>query len=178
MWNKLVKTYQGQTTAQLTELPSPKQSMMASKSMDSNHAKLNAAHDPTLDVLMGNNISVQEKKKLTEFPRRNADVFESEGNHVFTQAIHHTITTTVPGPITLAPRRLPLGCVDEVNKAGGSHLKQGHIKPSQSPWAFPIVRVKKKDGTIRLCVDYRKLNSSTPPDPFPTNSIEGCLDQL
>ena len=162
IWNKPVKTYQGQTATQLTERSSPKQPMMASTSTDSCHAELNAAHDPTLDVLMGNNLSVHENKELTEFPWRNADVFESEGNHGFTQAIHHTITTTVPGPITCAPRRLPLECADKVNKAGGSHLKQSHIKPSQSPWAFPIVPVKKKDGTIRLCVDYSPLNSITP----------------
>ena len=74
--------------------------------------------------------------------------------------------------------RLPLGCIDEVNMEVGSHLKQGHIEPSQSPWAFPIVPVKKKDGTIELWVDYHPLNSITPSDPFPTNSVAGCLDQL
>ena len=146
IWDKPAKTYQGQTAAQLTEIPSRKQSMVASTSTDSNRAKPSAAYDPTQDALIGNNLSTHEKKKLTELLRQNADVFESEGNHGFTQTIHHTINTTVPGPITCAPRRLPLGCVDEVNKAVGNHLKQGHIEPSQSPWAFPIVPVKKKMG--------------------------------
>lgn len=81
--DKPVKTYQGQTAAQLTEIPSPKQSMVVSTSTDSNHAKPNAAYDPTQEVLMGKNLSAREKE-LTELLRRNAEVFESEGNHGFT----------------------------------------------------------------------------------------------
>ena len=46
-------------------------------------------------------------------------------------------------------------------------LSQGVVKPSQSPWASPVVLVKKNDGGITFCVDYRQLNSVTKLDEFP-----------
>ena len=46
-------------------------------------------------------------------------------------------------------------------------LEAGVIKLSKSPWSSPLVPVRKKDGTIRLCVDYRRLNAVTVDDPYP-----------
>ena len=54
----------------------------------------------------------------------------------------------------------------------GSLLDQGIIKSSKSPWAAPIILVAKKDGTKRMCVDYRKLNKVAPNDPYPLPNIE------
>jgi len=55
---------------------------------------------------------------------------------------------------------------------------QGIIEPCQSEWASNIVLVTKKDGSIRFCVDYRKLNSLTEKDAYPLPRIETCLDTL
>lgn len=63
------------------------------------------------------------------------------------------MTTDVP--INTPPRRLPLGCTREVNEKIGTLYKEGKIQPSNSSWAFPIVPVRKKDWSIRICVDYR-----------------------
>ena len=52
------------------------------------------------------------------------------------------------------------------------------IRPSSSPWSSPIVLVRKKDGSLRFCVDYRKLNSVTKADTFPLPRMDDILDQL
>ena len=56
--------------------------------------------------------------------------------------------------------------------------KQGSIRPSTSPWASPIVLVRKKDGKVRTCVDYRRLNSVTKKDAFPIPRVQDCLDAV
>ena len=57
-------------------------------------------------------------------------------------------------------------------------LNQGVIQPSCSPWATPIVLVKKKDGSYRFCVDYRKLNSIPKKDAHPLPRVDDLLDAL
>ena len=52
------------------------------------------------------------------------------------------------------------------------------IEPSKSPWSAPIVPVRKKDGTIRLCVDYRLLNQVTKPDKFPMPNVTDIIAGL
>ena len=59
-----------------------------------------------------------------------------------------------------------------------SMQEMGVIRPSSSPWASPVVLVRKRDGTHRLCVDYRGLNAVTRADTFPLPRIDDLLDQL
>ena len=57
-------------------------------------------------------------------------------------------------------------------------LEKGFIRPSVSPWGAPMLFVKKKDGTLRLCVDYRQLNKMTVKNKYPLPRIDDLFDQL
>ena len=90
---------------------------------------------------------------LLAFP----DVFSNSLGH--TSVTVHNIDTGNASPIRQYPRRLPYHHRAEVEKQVNDMLSQGVIQPSTSPWSSPIVLVKKKDGSYRFCIDYRKLNS-------------------
>jgi hypothetical protein len=57
-------------------------------------------------------------------------------------------------------------------------LNKGFIRPSSLPWGAPILFMKKKDGTLRMCIDYRKLNKVTIMNKYPLPRINDMLDQL
>ena len=79
-------------------------------------------------------------------------------------------------PIYFRPRRLSYAekcCVREIVKG---LVKDGIIRPSCSEYASPIVLVKKKNGEIRMCVDFREINKITKRDNFPLPLIEDCVD--
>jgi len=67
---------------------------------------------------------------------------------------------------------------EEVRALLDDILKKNIISPSESPWASPIVLVKKKDGSIRFCVDYRQLNAITRKDAYPLPRVEDTLETL
>jgi hypothetical protein len=55
-------------------------------------------------------------------------------------------------------------------------LTQGVIEPAQSPWASNLVMIRKKDGSLRCCIDYRHLNAMTRKDAYPLPRTDACLD--
>ncbi|GFV99425.1 retrovirus-related Pol polyprotein from transposon 17.6 [Trichonephila clavipes] len=81
-------------------------------------------------------------------------------------------------PVCQHPRRLAFTQRQEVNKQIEEWLNEGIIRPSSSEYASPIVMVKKKDGSSRMCIDYRKLNQKLVKDKFPLPIIEDVLDTL
>ncbi|GFV11306.1 retrovirus-related Pol polyprotein from transposon 17.6 [Trichonephila clavipes] len=81
-------------------------------------------------------------------------------------------------PVCQPPRRLAFTERQEVNKQIEEWLNEGIIRPSSSEYASPIVMVKKKDGSSKKCIDYRKLNQKLVKDNFPLPLIEDVLDIL
>lgn len=80
--------------------------------------------------------------------------------------------------VNLRPYRYSIIQKDIVDNLVGEMLKQGIIQHSNSPFASPTVLVRKKDGSWRLCVDYRRLNHYTVKDRFPIPLIEDLMDEL
>lgn len=66
----------------------------------------------------------------------------------------------------------------EVRKQLDDMLSKGWIRPSASPYGHPILFVRKKDGSLRMCVDYRLLNRNTRVDRYPIPRIDTILDSL
>ncbi|CAH8536658.1 unnamed protein product [Dicrocoelium dendriticum] len=92
--------------------------------------------------------------------------------------MRHRIDTGNAPPIRQAARRVPVHFQEELKCMIEDMLRQDIIRPSNSPWASPIVLVKKKSGDLRLCVDYRKLNAITRKDSFPLPRIDDTMDAL
>ncbi|KAL0410911.1 UNVERIFIED_CONTAM: Retrovirus-related Pol polyprotein from transposon [Sesamum latifolium] len=87
---------------------------------------------------------------------------------------------TLPGvaPISIAPYKMASVELQELKKQLEELLEKGFIQPSTSPWGAPVLFVKKKDDSMRLCVDYRQLNRVTVKNKYPLPMIDDLLDQL
>ena len=95
-----------------------------------------------------------------------------------TNVTKHVIKTSGASPIKQQPHRVPHAVREEVERQVEQMLDAGVIRPSSSPWSCPLVLVKKLDGSLRFCVDYRKLNSITVKDAYPLPRIDDTLDAL
>nr|GFB96299.1 putative reverse transcriptase domain-containing protein [Tanacetum cinerariifolium] len=91
-----------------------------------------------------------------------------------------TITEVPPGaePISKAPYRMAPVELKELKDQLQGLLERGFIRPSVSPWGAPVLFVKKKDGSMRLCVDYHELNKITIRNRYPLPRIDDLFDQL
>ena len=95
-----------------------------------------------------------------------------------TSQIRHEIKLSDPKPFKDRYRQIPPQQFEEVQAHLQDMLKVGAIRKSTSPWANPVVLVRKKDGSLRFCIDLRKLNSCTIKDAYSLPRIEESLDCL
>nr|GFC45849.1 putative reverse transcriptase domain-containing protein [Tanacetum cinerariifolium] len=86
----------------------------------------------------------------------------------------------VPGaaPVARAPYRLAPSEMKELKEQLKELSDKGFIRPSFSPWGAPVLFVKKKDGSFRMCIDYRELNKLTVKNRYPLPRIDDLFDQL
>ncbi|KAJ9538993.1 hypothetical protein OSB04_031726 [Centaurea solstitialis] len=82
------------------------------------------------------------------------------------------------GPVARSPYRLAPSEMQELSNQLQELLDKGFIRPSSSPWGAPVLFVKKKDGSFRMCIDYRELNKITIKNRYPLPRIDDLFDQL
>ena len=82
------------------------------------------------------------------------------------------------GPISKAPYRMAPAELRELKLQLQDLLDKGFVRPSVSPWGAPILLVKKKDGSLRLCIDYQELNKVTVKNKYPLPRIDDLFNQL
>lgn len=143
-------------------------------------------------VMQGESVITQQVQKLT-FSHLNAEqegqvrallnkyvtVFaQSDEDLGYTDLIEHEIPLLDDVPIRQRYRRLPPSQYDEVKKHIKHLLELNIIRESCSPYSSPIVVVKKKNGAVRMCVDYWQLNAKTRKDAYPLPRIEESFDAL
>ena len=120
-----------------------------------------------------------EAAHLRELLRQHHSTFAWKDSDLgFTERVKHEIHLMDDVPIAQLYRRIPPAVLGEVKAHISDLLSRGIITPSSSPYASPIVVVRKKSGELRLCVDYRKVNSITRKDSFPLPRIDESLDAL
>ena len=120
------------------------------------------------DLLAHLQCADEHKQVISDLLKRNSDrLAQSDLDLGQTDTVRMDIETDNHPPIALRPYRIPLLKRESINKAIDGLLEAGIIERSQSAWSFPLVVVKKKDGTDRLCVDFRALNKVVKPVSFP-----------
>ena len=131
-------------------------------------------------VMMGETVGTPatDEPRLEAVLREHSAVFQDIGEPPDADLVPSMKLDTSGGPIAMKPYRLDLNKRNEVEMQVEDMLAKGIISPSNSPYAAPITLAKKKDGSWRLCVDFRRLNAQTVRDQHPIPNIHDILDSL
>lgn len=138
------------------------------------------------DILRGlgislehSDISDEDKLKLKTFIALNRDMFALDSSELGCTSYHtHRIETGQAMPQRQYPYRVGPDQKKEIENQVGDMLKNKIIEPSDSYWAAPVILCKKKDGTFRFAIDYRKLNAVTVPQNYPLPRFEDVVDSV
>ena len=123
--------------------------------------------------------NIEHKHMLAQVLTQHSDAFAMNKMDLGTcSLIQHKINTGSAAPIRQPLRRTPKGFEGEEEKYLQQQLATGVFVPSSSAWASPVCLVRKRDNTVRWCVDYRRLNDVTVMDAYPLPRIDTCLDCL
>ena len=137
------------------------------------------AVDAILNRMDVGDLTDPQRESLQRVVERYQSTFSKNDDDLgFCDLVEHKIITTDERPIKIPHRRVPPHQWQEVRDYIQKSLEQGIIRESSSPYASPIVLVRKKDGKLRLCVDYRLLNAKTHKDAYPLPRIDEALDVL
>jgi predicted aspartyl protease len=125
------------------------------------------------------NLATYQRQQLKSFLEKNIKTFAPNPNKPGTAMVTpHEIFTEGATPVRQRPYRVAEFENSPQAKAIEEMLKNGIIRESSSDWASPVIMVKKKDGSLRFCVDFRKLNALTKKDSYPLPLIEDLLNNM
>ena len=128
------------------------------------------------DVKINPDLTKSQREQLKALVTEFSDVFtDIPGN---TDIIEHEIKLTSKVPVHSKPYPMPFAMRESFKSDIDDMLKLGIIEPVESPYASPVVIVKKPDGSNRVCIDYRKLNSLTVFDSEPVGNAEEIFSRL
>ena len=124
----------------------------------------------------------QEGTQLEDIPivKEFLDVFPDDISGLPPDRAIEFVIELIPGieKISIPPYRMAPAELKELKAQLEELLSKGFIRPSTSPWGAPVLFVKKKDGSLRLCIDYRQLNRETIRNQYPLPCIDELFDQL
>ncbi|UYV71040.1 hypothetical protein LAZ67_8001511, partial [Cordylochernes scorpioides] len=124
-------------------------------------------------------LNEEQKSMIAECLEKYSEVFDFDRKSFSTTSnVKHKIDTSDSRPIKQRPYRVSPVERRAIQSEVDKMIKMGIVQPSESPWSSPVVLVKKKDGSWRFCVDYRKLNRVTKKDVYPLPRNDGVLDSL
>jgi len=124
-------------------------------------------------------ISISQRAELEALLLEFEDTISVGGEKMGkARGVEYNIDTGSNTPFKSAPRRWSPTAMEQVDKEIEVMLKKDIIRPSQSPWASSPVLIRKKDGSIRFCVDYRRLNNLTVKDSYPLPRIDDLVDRV
>jgi len=119
------------------------------------------------------------KEKLRDVLNQHPTVFsKGEYDLGWTDRVTHRNDTADHRPIRQQLRRYPPAHLEAIDEHLNDMLTQGVIEPAASPWASNIVLAKKKDGSLRCCIDFRQVNDITGKDAYPLPRTDQCLDAM
>ena len=128
---------------------------------------------------IGLSTNTQECQSLINLIDKHSHLFVSDVRQLTqTNVLQATFNTGNSQPIKQRPYKNPLALQAKLDEQINDMLEAGIVSPSSSPWSSPIVIVPKKDGTQRICIDYRKLNKTLVKDSYPLPRIEDIFATL
>ena len=124
-------------------------------------------------------LTSHQKRSLSTLLLNNSDIFiENTRSPPKAHLVSHVIDTQKNLPVRDKMRRFSPDTMSEIEKQINEMVENGICRPSNSPWSSQVLLAKKKDGTMRFIVDYRKLNDITVRDDYPIPNMKDLIDDI